>query len=56
MTDDIIYDQLKNESFCNRIEKVQYNAAFATTDAIRETSQTKIYEELGLESLKFRRF
>ena len=52
---DIIYDQPNNESFCNKIERVQYNAALAITGAIRGTSQTKLYHELGLESLKFRR-
>ena len=53
---DIIYDQPNNESFCNKIERVQYNAALAITGAIRGTSQTKLYSELGLESLKFRRW
>ena len=53
---DIIYDQPNNESFCNKIERVQYNAALAITGAIRGTSQTKLYHELGLESLKFRRW
>ena len=36
--------------------RVQYNAALATTGAIKRTSQLKIYNELGLESLKFRRW
>ena len=53
---DIIYDQPNNESFCNKIERVQYNAALAITGAIRGTSKTKLYHELGLESLKFRRW
>ena len=44
-----------NESFCNLIEKVQYNAALAITGTIKGTSQLKIYYELGIESLKFRR-
>ena len=35
--------------------RVQYNAALAITGAIKRTSQLKIYNELGLESLKFRR-
>ena len=51
---DIIYDQPNNESFCNKIERFQYNAAFKTTGAIRETSQTRPYNDIGLESLKFR--
>ena len=53
---DIIYDQPSNESFCNLIERVQYNSALAITSAIKGTSQLKIYNELGIESLKFRRW
>ena len=52
----IIYDKPNNESFCNLIERIQYNAALAITGAIKGTSQHKIYKELGLESLKFRRW
>ena len=52
---DIIYDQPNNESFCQKFESHQYNAALFITGAIRGTSQTKIYTELGLEYLKFRR-
>ena len=39
-----------------KVERIQYNAAFAITSAIRDTSQTKLYNELGFESLKFRRW
>ena len=54
---DIIYDQANNKSFCTKCEHRQYyNAALAITDAIKGTSQTKLYKELGLESLKFRRW
>ena len=53
---DIIYDQPNNEHFCNMIERVQYNAALAITGAIKGTSQQKIYSELGLEYLCFRRW
>ena len=53
---DIIYDQSNNKSFCTKIEHMQYNAALAITGAIKGTSQTKLYKELGLESLKFRRW
>ena len=45
---DIIYDQSQNESFCEKIESVQYNAALAITGAIQGTSRDKIYHELGL--------
>ena len=54
--DDIIYDQPNNEHFCNMTERVQYNVALAVTGAIKGTSQQKIYSELGLESLHFRRW
>ena len=53
---DIVYDQPNNENFCNTIEKVQHNAALAITGAIKGTSQLKIYNELGIKSLKFRRW
>ena len=53
---DIIYDQPHNESFCEKLESVQYRAALAITGAIQGTSCDKIYKELGLESLKARRW
>ena len=53
---DILYDQPNNKSFCQKIETVQYNAALAITGAIKGTSQIKLYNELGLESLEFRRW
>ena len=53
---DIIYDQPNNDSFCDIIERVQYNAALAITGAIKGTSQLKLYKGLGFESLKFRRW
>ena len=34
----IIYDQPNNESFCNKLETVQYNAALAITGSIQGTS------------------
>ena len=52
---DIIYDQPKHESFCTKFEHIQYNAALAITGAIKGTSRTKLYKELGLESLRVRR-
>ena len=52
----ILYDQPNNKSFSQKIETVQYNAALAITGAIKGTSQIKVYNELGLESLKFRRW
>ena len=53
---DIIYDQSQNESFCNKLESIQFNAALAITGAIQGTSKTKLYKELGLEFLKIRRW
>ena len=53
---DIIYDQTFNESFHQRIESIQYNAAIAITVAIRGTSSEKLHQELGLESLRSRRW
>ena len=54
--DDIIYHQLNNGSFCQKIESVQYQAAIATTGAIYGTSQTKLCKELGIESMKLRQW
>ena len=51
---DIIYDQPNNESLNQKIERIQYNAALAITGAIKGTSQSKLHNELGFESLRFR--
>ena len=51
---DIIYDKAFNESFHAKLESLQYNATLAITGAIKGSSDEKIYEELGLESLKLR--
>ena len=53
---DIIYDQPQNESFCDKIESAEYKAALAITGAIQGTSRDKLNQELGLESLKSRRW
>ena len=44
-----------NNNFCQKTESMQYNAALAITEAIKGTSQTKLYKELGLQMLKFSR-
>ena len=49
---DIIYDQPQNESFCIKIESKQYKSTLAISGAIQGTSRDKIYQELGLESLR----
>ena len=51
---DIIYDQPNNESLNQKTDRIQYNAALAITGAIKGTSQSKLCNELGFESLKFR--
>ena len=53
---DVIYDQHYNNSFHQKLESIQYNAALAITGPIRGSSREKIYQELGLESLKQRRW
>ena len=52
----IIYDQAYNASFHQKLESVQYNAAWALTGAIRGTSKEKLYDELSLETLEKRRW
>ena len=52
---DILYDQPNNATFCQKIESFQYKAALAITGTIQGASQEKHLEELGLETLKFRR-
>ena len=53
---DIIYDQPHNSSFCEKLESVQYKIAAIITGVIQGTSREKIFQELGLESLKSRRW
>ena len=53
---DIVYDKPNNETFINKTEKAQYDAALAITGTIRGTSREKVYAKIGLESLKFRRW
>ena len=53
---DIIYEKAYNSSFHQKIKSVQYTACLAITVAIIGTSKEKLDEELGLESLQFRRW
>ena len=53
---DVICDQPNLSSLTNKIESVQWNAALAINGAIRGTSNKKLYQELGFESLKDRRW
>ena len=45
---DVIYDQHYNNSFHQKLESIQYNAAPAITGTIRGSSREKLYQELGL--------
>ena len=49
---DLIWDQRHNNSFCSKIECVQYTAALAITGSFLGTSQTKICSKLGLGSFR----
>ena len=49
---DIIYDEVYNASFHQKLDSIQYIAALAITGAIRGTSKEKLYDELGLETLE----
>ena len=53
---DVIYDQSYNNTFHQKMEPIQYNAALAITGAIRGCSREKLYQELGLESLQQQRW
>ena len=53
--DDVLYDQAFNSSFKEKLESIQNNVCMALTGAISGTSKEKIYQELGLESLRDRR-
>ena len=54
--DDIVYDKPHNESFANTLERVQYKVFLAIIGAIQATSCERLYKELGLESLSYRRW
>ena len=51
---DFIYDHAFNEFFQNKLDLIQYNAVLAIKGTIRASSREKLYQELGLESLKSR--
>ena len=52
----IIYDQPYIVSFQQKVESIKYNATLAITGAICGTSQEKLFEELGFESLRHKRW
>ena len=51
---DMIYDQIFNMSFQQKMGTIQYNAALAITGAIKGSSREKLYQELGSETLQQR--
>ena len=51
---DILHYQPNNESFTQKIQRIQYNATLVITDAIKRKSQNKLYSKLGFGSLKIR--
>ena len=53
---DVIHDWASNKSFHQSLESLEYSAAITLTEAIRGTSSEKLFQELGLETLKSRRY
>ena len=49
---DIICEQTNNESFSQKIEKIQYSVTLIIAGGIKGTSQDKLTSRLGFESLK----
>ena len=48
-----IYDKTYNDSLRHKLESIQCNATPAIIGAIRGTSIKKLYQDLGLQSLRF---
>ena len=53
---DVFFDQTYNNSFHEKLESIKHNACLYLTGAIRGSSKEKIYQELGFESLRVRRW
>ena len=53
---DAVFDKSSNATFSNRMESARNNAALAITGTIRGTSKIKLYQELGFETVKERRW
>ena len=53
---DVIYDEVYNETFHQKLEFIQYNACLALSGTTRGSSREKPYQELGLESLQHLRW
>ena len=52
---DVLFNQTFNTLSHEKIESIQYNTCLALTGTTRGTSKEKLYQELGLKSLQFRR-
>ena len=52
----VIYNQSYNDSFHAKLESYQYKAALTMTGDIKGSSTEKLYQELGTEHLRSRRF
>ena len=44
---DILYDKPDNQNFQSKLEKVQYRACLAITNAIQGSSKERIYDEMS---------
>ena len=53
---DISHNQTFNNSFYEKLESIEYNAALALTGATRGSSREKLYQEQGFESLQQRQW
>ena len=54
---DVVFGKPNNATFSNRIESTEYNnAALEITETIKGTSKEKLYQELGFETMKERRW
>ena len=51
---DVIFDQPYNSSLSDKFKGVQYNFVLAITGVVRGTLKGKLYQELGLESIRNR--
>ena len=52
----IFYEQPQNDPYCKKLEPMQQKIALVSISAIQGTSSHRIYQELGLQSLKLRRW
>ena len=53
---DVIFDTPRNKKFIDTLESIQCKATLAITGAIQGESKEKLYNELGLEYLRYRQW